>query len=119
MKSIFVSFLVCALSCALWTGCEKGESVPMGKGTNPPPAVNNVDYLGAVGKAQKQAERVADTASVQQAINHFHAQEDRNPENLQEVVTEKYLPKLPELPSGYKYTYDPQSGKVKAVPVQN
>lgn len=60
-----------------------------------------VDYLGAVGAAQKQAQRFGDLNPVQQAVRTFKAGEDRMPANLQELVTEGYLPKLPVPPKGF------------------
>lgn len=80
------------------------------------PITAPVDYLGAVGAAQKQAARFADLTPVQQAVRAFQAGEDRMPATLQEIVTEGYLPKLPVPPKGMVLAYDPRTGLVKFVP---
>jgi hypothetical protein len=80
------------------------------------PLTAPVDYLGAVGAAQKRAARFADLTPVQQAVQAFQAGEDRLPANLQEIVKEGYLPKLPTAPAGSVLAYDPRTGQVKFVP---
>lgn len=109
------------LAAALASGCG-------GKPKEPTPSVTNtaggnpitapVDYVGAVGQAQKQAAKVVDLVQVQQAIRQFHAAEDRYPKTLDELVREGYLPALPRLPAGLKFEYNPATGQVRAVPAQ-
>ncbi len=70
------------------------------------------DYLGAVGKAQKNAAQLADIG-LKQAINQFHAVEGRYPKDLQELVTENYLPSLPKAPAGKRYIYNPSNGDLR------
>ncbi len=79
------------------------------------PLTAPVDYLGAIGKAQKSAIRTLDLTSLTQSVNLFYAAEDRFPKDLNELVTMKYIPKLPTLPQGSQLTYDPASGKVAIV----
>lgn len=79
------------------------------------PLTAPVDYLGAVGKAQQSAIKTIDLASINQAINMYKIEVGKNPPSLEELVTEKYLPRLPDLPSGLKYSYDPNTGVVKAI----
>ncbi len=121
MKKYLFSYTFASLFvAALLIGCgNKSENIEnTATETNPPPAANNVDYLGAMGQAQKQAIKVIDISTIQEAINLFHAEEDRYPESLEELVTSgTYLPSLPELPKGLTYSYSPKTGKVKAVPV--
>ena len=45
----------------------------------------------------------------------FNVEKGRNPKDLDELVTEKYLPKLPAAPYGMKLVYDAAAGKVKVV----
>ncbi len=80
------------------------------------PLTAPVDYLGAVGAAQKQAQRFGDLTPVQQAVRAFQAGEERMPANLQELVTEGYLPKLPVPPKGFALVYDPRTGQVRFAP---
>ncbi|MBI2925287.1 MAG: hypothetical protein HYY24_06230 [Verrucomicrobia bacterium] len=110
--------LVCA-GLAL-SGCGKKDQAAAPKPTNSPAATGNpitapVDYLGAVSKGQKSAIKTIDTASLNQAIRLFQVEEGRFPKDLNELVTEKYLPALPAAPYGMKIVYDPALGEVKVV----
>lgn len=103
----------------LLAGCGGKEEAPTHAATNQTSAGNPitapVDYLGAVNQAQKHSVKVVDTVQVQQAIRQFNAAEDRFPKDLAELVKEGYLPKLPVLPRGMKYQYNPANGQVKVV----
>jgi len=77
------------------------------------PLTAPVDYLGALGKGQQQAIKTVDTASVDRAIQMFTAEQGRNPKDLDELVQEKYLPKIPAAPYGMKLVYDANTGIVK------
>src|SRR5437899_2829229 len=118
MKRI-LSFLV--LSAMALCGCAKQEAKPTAANTNENYSSGNpitapVDYLGAVAKAKKSAEKTVETVSLNQAIQQFSVAEGRYPKDLNELVTEKYLPRLPEPPYGMKFTYDAKTGEVKVVP---
>ncbi len=109
-----------AILAAGLVGCGKDATSEPASTTNRPTAGSNplnapTDYLGAVAKAQKGAVKTVDTASLNQAIQLFYAQEDRYPKDLQELVTEKYLPALPTPPAGMKFHYDPKAGSIKIV----
>lgn len=107
-----------ALGAALLVGCG-GKEAPPAQPTNAAargnPITAPVDYLGAVNQAQKHSVKVIDTVQVSQAIRMFQASEDRFPKDLNELVTSGYLPALPKLPTGMKYSYNPQSGEVKVL----
>jgi hypothetical protein len=79
------------------------------------PITAPVDYIGAVTKAQTVAEKTVDVASLTKAIQMFQVEEGRLPTNLNELVEQKYLPKLPAPPAGQQLSYDPNTGKVKVV----
>jgi hypothetical protein len=98
------------------TTAKKSTSTTNNSSGNPITAP--VDYLGAVAKAKKTSIKVADMASVNQAIQMFKQEEDRYPKDLNELVTKQYLPALPAPPYQMKYQYDAASGKVSVVPVQ-
>jgi hypothetical protein len=105
----------------LFVGCGKKEDAAQLKSTNPPSSSGNpitapVDYLGALSKAQKSSVKAIDTAYITQAVQFFNASEGRYPKDLNELVAEKYLPKLPDLPPGTKFDYNPASGQVRIVP---
>ena len=74
-----------------------------------------VDYLAAAAKAQQSAVKTVDVASINQAIQMFNVDKGRNPKDLNELVTEKYMPKLPTPPYGTKLEYDANTGKVTVV----
>lgn len=108
------------------SSCGKSESPGTKAGGTNAPATNAAargenpltapaDYLGAAAKAQKTAVRVVDTVSLNQAVQLFNAQEGRYPKDLNELVVEKYLPRIPQAPAGSKITYNPQTGEVKVV----
>jgi hypothetical protein len=111
---------VCLATGLLLSGCEK-------KSDSPPPASSNTastgtsplnapaGYLGAVAKAQQTAVKTIDTTSVDKAIQMFAVENGRNPKDLNELVEQKFLPKLPETPYGTKLVYDAGSGTVKVV----
>ncbi len=116
--------LLAAVALAL-AGCSKEEApapapnTPAAKpadSSSGNPITAPVDYLGAVAKAKKVAEKGIDTASLNQAIQLFNAQEGRFPKDLKELVTQKYLNSIPEAPYNMKIEYDAAKGEVKVVP---
>lgn len=118
MKALVI---LSAIAFAMLTGGCGDKSKPAAEGTSTnaanegSPLTAPVDYLGAVGKAQQTAVKVVDTASIDQAIKLFQVENGRYPKNLDELVEEKFLPRIPAAPSGMKFVYDPATGKVKAV----
>jgi hypothetical protein len=79
------------------------------------PITAPVDYLGAVGKAQKTATKTVTSAGLQQAIQMFYAEEGRFPKDLNELVPGQ-IHKVPPAPVGMKYDYDAKAGTLKIVP---
>jgi hypothetical protein len=83
-------------------------------------AVSNVvdaplNYISAVGQAQKYSEKQIDLAYVNQAIQQFQAGEGRLPKDLNEMVEMHYLGKVPDAPFGYKIVYDATNGTIQVV----
>ena len=74
-----------------------------------------VDYLGAITKGEQSAIKTIDTSSISKAIQLFQVDKGRLPNDLNELVQEKFLPKIPEVPYGYKLDYNPTTGEIKAV----
>lgn len=108
-------------------GCGKGKSTSA-KATNATPASGHstssgnpltapVDYLGAVGAAQRQSVKTLDAIQVQQAVRAYAAGEEHLPASLQDLIKDGYLPRLPDLPRGMRYDYNPANGRVQIVPV--
>jgi len=99
-------------------GCGQSDSAKKAPATNESssPLTAPVDYLGAMQKAKERAEKTVDVASITKAIQMFGVENGRNPKDLNELVQEKFLPRLPEAPYGMEIQYDPASGKVTVVP---
>jgi hypothetical protein len=74
-----------------------------------------VDYLSAAAKAQQNAVKVVDTTSLNKAIQMFNVSNGRNPKDLNELVEQKFIPKIPDTPYGTKLEYNADSGEVKIV----
>ncbi len=112
--------LLLGLTAGLLAGCGGKPAQPAPVATTNAPSGNPLtapaDYVGAIGRARKQAAKVVELVQVQQAIRQFQAAEDRYPKTLDELVKEGYLPALPRLPAGMKFDYNPATGQVRAVP---
>jgi len=76
---------------------------------------DNVPYIGAMAKAERNAGAVSDVATLKPAIEQFQVDKGHFPKDLNELVTEKYISKVPEAPYGMKIDYDPTTGTVKVV----
>ena len=76
------------------------------------PVTAPVDYLNAVAKGKQSAEKTIDTTSLDKAIQMFGVDHGRNPKDLNELVQQKYIPRIPEAPYGTKLVYDSNSGTV-------
>lgn len=109
-----------ALTLMLFAGCDKKPTAPVAASTNTTsssssPLTAPVDYLGALGKGQQQAVKTVDVASIDRAIQMFSVEEGRLPKDLNELVQEKFLPRIPDAPYGMKIVYDPNAGTVRVV----
>jgi hypothetical protein len=113
--------MLVAMTCAvalLGTGCGKKQGTEA-KSTNAVgsnPLTAPTDYLGAAAKAKQSSEKTIDAIAINQAISLFHATEGRFPKDLNELVTEKYMPKVPDAPYGMKIVYDADRGQARIVP---
>lgn len=118
MKTLWSTGLLAAALSAGCGGQPKEAPAPATNAASGNPLTAPVDYVGAIGQAQKQAAKVVELVQVQQAIRQFQAAEDRYPKTLDELVKAGYLPALPRLPAGMKFDYNPATGQVRAVPAQ-
>jgi hypothetical protein len=118
MRVIILSLM--AMAGLLFVGCGKRDSTSQttNASSSGNPVTAPVDYLGAVAKAKKAAEKSLDTSAINQAVQLFQAQEGRLPKSLNELVTKQYLRSLPPPPNGMKYDYNPQTGQVRVVAAQ-
>jgi hypothetical protein len=114
---------LCFAVLGLLTGCGHESSNPSsnsGQQTNASsssasPLTAPVDYLGALGKAQQSAIKTIDVSAVNQTIRQFQVEQGRLPKDLNELVQEKYLARIPQPPFGTKLLYDPETGEAKVV----
>jgi len=101
------------------SACEKKSdtAAPATNATNSASSPLNApaDYLKGLGNAQQAAVKVVDTTSVDKAIQLFAVENGRNPRDLNELVEQKFLSKIPETPFGTKLVYDSTAGTVKIV----
>jgi len=118
MKMLWSTGLLAAALSAGCGGKPKEAPAPASNAASGNPITAPVDYVGAVGQAQKTAAKVVDLVQVQQALRQFQAGEGRHPATLEELVKEGYLAALPKLPAGLKLDYNPATGQVRAVPAQ-
>ena len=70
--------------------------------------------MKSLGAAQKSAEKTIDLTALNQSISLFNVQEGRYPKTLQELVPD-YIGQIPDVPAGYKITYDANTGIAKLV----
>ena len=110
--------LLFAAACFSLSGC--GEKKADSSGTNTVSSGNPLtapaDYVGALGKAQKSAQKTLGTAGMDQALKSFYADEGRYPTNLNELVSRGTIASIPNPPNGMKYDYDPKTAALKIIP---
>jgi hypothetical protein len=109
-----ISIFALIATTAFLTGC--GDSSKPGTVSN---EVSNavtapLNYIDAVGQAQKHAQKVIDVSYINEDIQMFNASEGRYPKDLQELIP-NYLAKMPAVPVGYKLDYDATTHTVKVV----
>lgn len=97
------------------TPVTSGNTATNGAGGGTSPLNAPAGYLGALAKGQQSAVTTIDTTSVDKAIQLFSVENGRNPKDLNELVEQKFIPKIPETPYGTKLVYDPNAGTVKIV----
>lgn len=113
MKPVVIGLAVACLAVA---GCkQKEEAKPAGDSTSSGnPLTAPADYVGALGKAQKSAQKTLGVAGIDQALKTFFAEEGRYPKTLDELKAKGVS--VPAPPAGMKWDYDPNTGVAKLVP---
>jgi len=104
-------------AAVLLVGCgDKSNSSASGTNTTTTSVASApADYLRAATKGEVDAQKTVDTASLDKAISMFNVDKGRYPKDLNELVQEKYIPKIPPTPYGTKLSYDPNTGKIAVV----
>jgi hypothetical protein len=110
------TLLSVVIGAGLLVGCsEKKSSAPAQDTSSGNPLTAPADYLKAAANSEKKAIGVVDITSLNKAIQLFQVDKGRLPKDLNELVTEKYMPQLPPPPAGSKIEYDAKTGTVKIV----
>jgi hypothetical protein len=107
-----LTFLATSL---LLAGCSDSSQTSSTASTNASsgsPITAPVDYLNAVAKGKQTPEKTIDTTSLDKAIQMFGVDHGRNPKDLNELVQQKYIPRIPDPPYGNKLVYDANLGTV-------
>jgi hypothetical protein len=116
MKTL-LSFFAATVAVVL-VSCSK-EPAPSTQSTNTATTGSTPDapggYLGGLAKGHQNAVKTVDTTALNQAIQLFQVDKGRFPKDLNELVTEKFIPKIPDAPAGMKIVYDANAGTVKVV----
>ena len=108
----------------LVVGCGKDSSRSASPGTASTStnggnlATAPVDYLNSITKAEHSAVKTIDVATVNAAIRQFQVEQGRYPKDLDELVQNKYIPRIPPVPYGYKLDYNAETGEAKVVAQQ-
>jgi len=66
-------------------------------------------------KAKQNAVKTVDISALTKAIEMFQVDQGRFPKDLNELVTMKYISRIPDAPVGKKLVYDANAGTVKVV----
>jgi hypothetical protein len=94
-----------ALVLAL-AGCTGGSS-----NSNSPATNTSASSSSPVVQPEIYAQKKMDLASLNQAVQQYHAAEGHYPDSLQDLAP-NYVEKVPEAPAGYKFDYDANTGAV-------
>lgn len=115
MKKAFTFWLATACFC-FFIGCKEDKKAATSDTSSGNPLTAPADYVGALGKAQKQAQKTISTLGIDQALKVFYNEEGRFPTNLNELVAKGTISQIPPAPRGMKYDYDSKLGTIKVLP---
>ena len=116
MKTLCLIAVVIS-GCVAGCGDQPGKSAPQSNAaTNGGSLLTApVDYLNTITKAEQSAIKTIDLSTVNSAIRQFQVELGRLPRDLDELVQNKYIPRIPPVPYGTKLVYDPETGEAKVV----
>ncbi len=106
----------------LLVACNGSDSKPAETKKEPSklgenPVAAPLDYIAAIGKAQKANISRLDQAKLIDAIQKFEAGESRPPKDLDELVSMKYIAAIPDAPRGMRLEYKAADGSFMYVPI--
>jgi len=103
---LIILFILFSFSCGKKQPQEKPQSVG-----------NPIEqYGGVMSKTLQRAKGMDAVLPMKQLIDSFYVQEGRYPSDLKELVDKNYVREIPAPPKGYRYSYDPASGKIELAP---
>ncbi|MGH7980967.1 MAG: hypothetical protein ACREE6_16440 [Limisphaerales bacterium] len=108
MQTRFLFAVASGLVLAL-AGCTGGSSNSTAPATNTSASSSSSTVMPQV-YAQKKVE----LASLNQAVQQYHAAEGHYPGNLDDLAPD-YVERIPQPPAGYKFDYDANNGTVNLV----
>jgi hypothetical protein len=115
MKGIFLLSLTTLVIAA---GCsQSGGSSETTSSTNRSMTNDGAfgQYMGGLAQAKQTAGKTVDVTSLTRVVQQFQVDKGRYPTDLNELVQEKYISRIPDAPYGMKIDYDPTTGDVKVV----
>ena len=109
--------IIVAAALAL-CGCGKQQNASPPAAAPAPSSSSGTsgNYLGALARGEQKAVKTIDVTSLNENVRLFNVQEGRYPKDLDELVTQHCLGKLPAPPVGMKFVYDADQGKVSVAP---
>ena len=105
MKARLIFSIAGGMVLAL-AGCTGGSS-----NSNNPTTNTSANSSSPAALPQVYAQKKTDLASLNQAVQQYHAAEGHYPANLQELAP-NYIERVPDAPAGMKFDYDANSGSV-------
>jgi len=72
-------------------------------------------YGHTLAQARGKAQYKTSFISVNQAIQAYQVEHGKSPGSLDDIIKEGLLPRLPDLPKGKRYNYNPQTGELTIV----
>ena len=99
-------FAVAGAMVLALAGCTGGSS-----NSNSPATNTSASSSSPIVQPEIYAQKKMDLASLNQAVQQYHAAEGHYPDNLQDLAP-NYIEKIPQAPDGYKFDYDANSGTV-------
>lgn len=77
-----------------------------------------VDFQAMIERSRNRQHTQDTVQTMQQAIRRFHSEIGRVPTNLAELVNRRYIPRIPQLPAGQQFAYDPTLGFLQIATVR-
>ncbi|HTV40036.1 MAG TPA: hypothetical protein VMF08_05650 [Candidatus Sulfotelmatobacter sp.] len=105
MKSRFLVAVAGSMVFAL-AGCSGGSS-----NSNAPTTNTAASSSSPVTQPEIYAQQKMDMATLNQAVQQYHAAEGKYPDSLQDLAP-TYIARVPDAPPGYTIKYDANSGAV-------